>query len=430
MPAIAIIGRPNVGKSTLFNRLTRSQQALVADFAGTTRDRIYGTVSWEQRKAIVIDTAGIGEQGSELSPLMSRQAELAMQEAQVLLFVVDGRAGLTATDEQLAQQLRRLGKPLILVINKTEHLAGEITAADFYRLGFTDNCLISAAHGTGIEQLLNMLTVYVPVIPEAEASQGIKIAVVGRPNVGKSTLINRLLGEERVVVYDAPGTTRDSIYIPFTRAEKNYVLIDTAGVRRRRSIQENIEKFSVIKTLQAIEEAQVVIMVMNARENISEQDLHLLGFIVNAGKALVMVVNKWDGLTVEQREAVKKEMDRRLDFVRFARNYFISALHGTGVGKIFEFAAEAYQAAMREIPTAELTRALEKAVATHQPPAPQGREIKLRYAHAGGHNPPIVVIHGKRVHHLPASYQRYLMNFFRDYFNLRGTPIRIIVKED
>lgn len=433
LPVIAIIGRPNVGKSTLFNRLTRSQLALVANEAGTTRDRIYGEIHYNDQPAILIDTAGVGgDETTDIHAQMTKQAQLAMAEADLLLLVVDGRAGLSAVDEQLALKLRTLNKPIILAINKMDGLNEETVKNEFYALGFNDNVAIAAAHGTGITDLLVNLFQHLPSQESSEATflEGVKIAIVGRPNVGKSTLVNRLLGEERVLVFDAPGTTRDSIYIPLERDNKKYTLIDTAGVRRRRSIDEGIEKFSVIKTLQAIAAADVVVMVLNAQENISEQDLHLLGFILEAGKALVMVVNKWDGLAPDQREWVKKEIDRRLDFVRFARLYFISALHGTGTGNIFGFVDEAYAATNKELPTAELTKLLEKAVANHHPPSAHGKEIKLRYAHAGGHSPPIIVIHGRRLKSLPYSYQRYLMNFFREKLRLIGTPIRIVLKED
>lgn len=432
-PVIAIIGRPNVGKSTLFNCLTKSRDALVADLPGVTRDRKYGEGEFDGARYIVIDTGGIeSEIQTEIHQLMSQQAQQAILEANVIFFVVDGKEGLTLNDQKVAEKLRYSLKPVFLVVNKTEGLDEEIAKVDFYQLGFERVSAIASAHNRGIRKLLSMaLAAFEPDLQPLEMpeiSDAIKIAVVGRPNVGKSTLINRILGEERVLVFDEPGTTRDSIFIPFDRQNKSYILIDTAGVRRRTRIQEEVEKFSVIKTLQSIEAAQVVIFVMDARESISEQDLRLLDFVIEAGKALVIAINKWDNLPLEEKIHIKSEMDRRLQFVSFARIHFISALHGTGVGDLFPSILEAYQSATQKISTPVLSRLLQQAVTQHQPPLVQGRRIKLRYAHAGGYNPPIIVIHGNQTESLPLEYLRYLVNFFRKRLKLTGTPVRIELK--
>lgn len=430
-PVIAIVGRPNVGKSTLFNRLTKTQQALVADIPGVTRDRIYGKAEINDHSVIVIDTGGLEGDQEGIEELTVKQAWLAIEEANLILFVVDNKNGLNPNDEILAQKLRTVSKPIILVANKSD-AAEESAANEFYQLGLGTPLEISAAHGRGISELKSNIAEKLPdltVTTEPELP-GIKIAVIGRPNVGKSTLINRILGEERVIVYDMPGTTRDSIYIPFQQDEKNYVLIDTAGVRRRRAISATLEKYSVIKALQAIEAANVVVMVMDATENITEQDLKLIGYILEAGKALVVVINKWDNLESDQKQLIKKEIDRRLDFISFVRIEFISALHGTGVGNILRYVSEAYFSATKELSTPELNKALERAIENTQPPSPQGKQIKLRYAHAGGHNPPIIIIHGKRLKKLPVAYRRYLVNYFRKTFKLVGTPLRLVLKEE
>lgn len=431
LPIIAIVGRPNVGKSTLFNVLTRSRDALVADWPGLTRDRKYGQGKVGSRPYLIVDTGGLGAEEHAIDELMVQQAELAIQEADHILFLVDARAGLTAADEVIAAKLRQLNKSITLAVNKSENLNDIQAASEFYRLGLSEPIAISASHKQGVDDLIEILLKCLPLADSTTLTEheGIKIALVGRPNVGKSTLVNRMLGEERVVVYDEPGTTRDSISIPYERYGKQYVLIDTAGVRRKRSVQETIEKFSVIKTLQAIEAAHVVILVINAQEGITEQDLHLLGYIIEAGKALVIAVNKWDGLTTDQRDAVRTGLDRRLVFAKFAKIKFISALHGTGVGELYPLIEEAYVAATKELATSELTRLLEKAVAAHQPPLVQGRRVKLRYAHPGGSNPPLIVIHGKQTAKLPNSYKRYLESFYRKALNLIGTPIRIEFKD-
>jgi GTP-binding protein len=400
VPVIAIIGRPNVGKSTLFNCLTRSRDALVADFPGLTRDRLYGEGRLGNRPYIVIDTGGLFGPNDEMSQHTGKQTQLALAEASHILFLVDARSGLTSADQTIADQLRASGKTITLVVNKIDGLDATTAVSEFYTLGFNQ-------------------------VEAIEDEAGIKIAVIGRPNVGKSTLINRMLGEERVVVFDQPGTTRDSIYIPFERHGKHYTLIDTAGVRRKGRIKETIEKFSVVKTLQAIQSCHVAVFVVDAQENITEQDLHLLGFIIDAGKALVIAVNKWDGLSNDQRERIRSELDRRLAFLDFAEIKFISALHGTGVGELYPYIEAAFASANRTLVTSELTRLLEKAIATHQPPAVSGRRIKLRYAHAGGQCPPKIIIHGKQTRSLPESYRRYLIGFFRKALKLTGTPIKI-----
>lgn len=434
LPVIAIVGRPNVGKSTLFNRLTKTQQALVIDMPGVTRDRIYGEAKFEEQPYIVIDTGGLVGDKEGISGLVEKQSWLAVEDADAVFFVMDGRAGLTGDDEIIARKLRSVAKPIFVVINKAEGLASEIVASEFYKLGFAELWPISASHNQGVNDLLQNTFSKIKIAGTEEKNEeivdSIKVAIIGRPNAGKSTLINRLLGESRVVVSDLPGTTRDSIYIPFQRGKQRYTLIDTAGVRRRRGIKEDIEKFSVIKTLQAVAAANVVVLVLDAQETVAEQDLRLLGFALESGKALVIAVNKWDDLPPDQREKIKQELDRRLTFVSFAKIYFISALHGTAVGDLWSAILQAYRSATREIPTHDLTRILELAVTSHQPPAPQGRVIKLRYAHAGGHNPPRIVIHGKQTDKLPASYVRYLENYFRDAFRLVGTPIRIEFKQD
>ncbi|MBW7982143.1 ribosome biogenesis GTPase Der [Enterobacillus tribolii] len=464
IPVVALVGRPNVGKSTLFNRLTRTRDALVADFPGLTRDRKYGRAEVNGQEFIVIDTGGIDGTEDGVETHMAEQSLLAIEEADVVLFMVDARAGLMPADEGIARHLRSRQKATFLVVNKTDGLDPDVVTGDFYALGLGETYAIAASHGRGVTQLIeHVLQPFMPPeeveveLTEEEANAAywaeleeegelaeegeeeedafdpqslpIKLAIVGRPNVGKSTLTNRILGEERVVVYDMPGTTRDSIYIPMVRDEREYVLIDTAGVRKRGKVTDTVEKFSVIKTLQAIEDANVVLLVIDAREGISDQDLSLLGFILNAGRSLVIAVNKWDGLSQETRDQVKETLDLRLGFVDFARIHFISALHGSGVGNLFESIQEAYECATRRVSTSLLTRIMNMAQDDHQPPLVRGRRVKLKYAHAGGYNPPIVVIHGNQVKDLPDAYKRYLMNYFRRSLKVMGTPIRIQFKE-
>jgi GTP-binding protein len=424
LPVIAIVGRPNVGKSTLFNCLTKTRRALVADQPGLTRDRQYGEGQIDEQPYIIVDTGGLG---GDIAAITT-QVIKAIQESDAILFMVDCRGGLTVDDEIIAKKLRRFHKPIFLVVNKIDGIDIDAAIADFYQLGLGEPYPIAAAHGRGVTSLLDEVLAQIPVkekptIPLPRA--GIKIAFIGRPNVGKSTLMNRILGEERVIVYDQPGTTRDSIFVPFSCRNKDYILIDTAGIRRRGKVTEKIEKFSVIKALQAIEEANVVVLVLDAKDGITDQDLRLLGFILDAGRALVIAVNKWDGLDKYECEQVQKELDRRLAFIDFVKIYFISALHGTGVGHLFPSINNAYQSANKKLPTSQLTRILEKAMEEYEPPLVRGKRVKLRYAHLGGSNPPIIVIHGKRAKTITKSYRRYLEKFFRKSLNLIGTPIKI-----
>lgn len=433
LPVIALVGRPNVGKSTLFNRLTRSRDALVADQPGLTRDRKYGIGQLGSHPYVVVDTGGISGDTDGIDVLMEQQVAAAIEEADHLIFLVDGRDGLAGGDEAIAEHLRRTGKPVTLALNKTEQLDRDTAAAEFYALGIGEPLPIAAAHGRGVKGMINhVLETFIfdeHTDEQAQAAldeeKGVQIAVIGRPNVGKSTLVNRLLGEERVVAFDRPGTTRDSIFIPFEHDDRQYTLIDTAGVRRRARINEAIEKFSVIKTLQAMQEANVVLLVLDAHQGISEQDAGLAGHVLESGRALVVVINKWDGLDPDERDRIKSEMQRRLPFLGFADWRFISALHGSGVGHLMEAVDKAYKAAMIDLKTPELTRILEEAVMEHQPPLVAGRRIKLRYAHQGGKNPPIIVVHGNQTDRVPGPYQRYLVNRYRQCFDLHGTPLRI-----
>jgi GTP-binding protein len=429
IPVIALVGRPNVGKSTLFNRLTRTQDALVAAVPGLTRDRQYGDGRVGDRPFIVVDTGGLAAGDDELEGMMARQAWQAIEEADRVFFLVDARDGLTGSDEAIARDLRRSGKPLTLVVNKTDGLDEESALGEFHALGLGEPQPISAVHGRGVERLMRTALAQLPAPADGENVEAedaaVRVAIVGRPNAGKSTLINRMLGEERVLVYDLPGTTRDSIFIPFERDGVAYILIDTAGVRRRARVTEAIEKFSVIKTLQAIDAAQVVILVLDARAGIGEQDATLAGYIAEKGRALVLAVNKWDGLEPHERRLIRDQLDRKLPFLGFASVWFISALHGTGVGDLYPLVRRAHDDALRELSTPELTAILERAVFEHQPPLVRGRRIKLRYAHQGGRNPPLIVIHGNQTESVPEAYRRYLVNAFRAALQLTGTPIRI-----
>jgi GTPase len=428
IPTLVLVGRPNVGKSTLFNRLTRSRDALVADIPGLTRDRHYGRGRIGERPFLVVDTGGL-EPGarSGIFHHMARQTLQAVAEADAVLLLVDGRAGLTLDDRAIAQELRKAGRPLWLIVNKSEGRPQQIAAAEFHELGLGQPWAISAAHGDSVNDLLEL--VLEPLAAEAAqpevGARGPKIAVVGRPNVGKSTLVNAILGEERMIAFDQPGTTRDSIHVDFERAGRPYTLIDTAGLRRRGKVDETAEKFSVIKTLQAIEDAHVVILVLDARQDIADQDAHVAGFILEAGKALVVAVNKWDGLDEDRRAQVKRDIDRKLGFLEFARRHYVSALTGRGVDDLLESVDAAYAAAMVRLPTPKLTRALIEAT-TRQPPPRAGLfRPKLRYAHQGGTNPPTIVIHGNQLDQLPDSYRRYLQRCFAKAFDLRGTPVRL-----
>jgi GTP-binding protein len=432
LPVIALIGRPNVGKSTLFNRLTRSRDALVADYPGLTRDRQYGFGRLGQIPYLVIDTGGVagGEVGIEEA--MVEQTVRALKEADAAIIMVDGRSGLTAADEHVADLARKHSRKTWLAVNKAEGLDAAIASGEFHALGLGEPVAISATHGDRIsaliEAVLSDFDVDAPQEEEDDDDKELRIAVIGRPNVGKSTLINRLLGEERLVVFDQPGTTRDSVAVPFERNDRKYVLIDTAGIRRRSRVSEAIEKFSIVKALQAIEQAQVVIAVLDAQEGVTEQDVSLLGLVLERGRALVIVTNKWDGLPADQRKKVREDLERRLPFLDFAERITISALHGTAVGDLLPAVERAYSAAMRDLSTTELTRELEAAVMAHAPPLVRGRRIRLRYAHQGGRNPPVIVIHGNQTEKLPEAYRRYLVNRFRKAFKLKGTPVRMAFK--
>ncbi|WP_444995115.1 ribosome biogenesis GTPase Der [Aliikangiella sp. IMCC44359] len=440
LPVIALVGRPNVGKSTLFNRFTRTRDALVADLPGLTRDRQYGHATFSEKPFIIIDTGGItgGEVG--VDGLMAEQSMQAVREADITLFIVSAREGLTPTDESIAQQLRAENKEIHLVVNKIDGLDQNTLLADFYSLGFQSVSAIAAAHGRGVGKLIETIILPASNTLSTEKNeetttevdgveQGPKLAIIGRPNVGKSTLVNRMLGEDRVVVFDMPGTTRDSIYIEMERRDKKYTLIDTAGVRKRGKVHEAVEKFSVLKTLQAINDANVVIMIFDAREGITEQDLNLLGFAIDAGRSLVLGINKWDNLPEEKRIDVKEAINRRLYFADFARIKFISAMHGTNVGHLWDAVDEAYASARVQMSASKLTRILEMTVAKHQPPTGGRFKIKLRYAHPGGHNPPRIVIHGNQTKSLPNSYLRYLEKSFREALKIVGTPIKFELKE-
>ena len=431
-PVIALVGRPNVGKSTLFNRLTRSRDALVADLPGLTRDRHYGEGRVGERPFLVIDTGGFEPVAKEgIMFQMALQTKQAVAEADVVVFIVDGRQGMTPHDKTITDFLRKSGRKVMLVVNKGEGMKYSAVVADFYELGMGDPYVISAAHGDGVadlvEEALNEAFAQRPDNAEEldPPERGVKIAIVGRPNVGKSTLVNTLIGEERVIAFDMPGTTRDSIEVPFERDGKNYTLIDTAGIRRRGKVFEAIEKFSVVKTLQSISEAHVVILLLDAQQDISEQDAHIAGFILESGRALVVAVNKWDGLQSDERDEIKIDLDRKLDFLSFAKTHFISALKASGIGPMMKSVDAAYAAATADLSTPRLTRALIEAVEKQEPRRKGSIRPKLRYAHQGGQNPPIIVIHGNALDAVGEPYKRYLEKHFRDTFNLVGTPLRI-----
>ncbi|MEQ1558429.1 MAG: ribosome biogenesis GTPase Der [Methyloglobulus sp.] len=430
LPVIALVGRPNVGKSTLFNYLTRSREALVADFPGLTRDRQYGRLKHGDRPCLIVDTGGIADDAEGIESLSRKQVQVALEEADIIFFMVDAREGLSVSDKVIAETLRKLAKPVVLVTNKIDGIDSTVAMSDFYSLALGEPVACSATHGRGIPELLERAYALLPPVQaSADDNQGgIGIAVVGRPNVGKSTLVNRLLGEERVIVYDQPGTTRDSIYIPFERNGKQFTLIDTAGMRRRARVSEAIEKFSIIKSLQAIEKAHVVIFLIDASEGITDQDAHLLGLVLEAGRALIVGLNKWDGLSPDQKNTIQRHLDIKLSFLEFAEKRPISALHGSGVGKLFDVVHTLYDSAMVNMSTPMLTRILKEATDAHQPPLVGNRRIKLKYAHQGGRNPPVVIIHGVQTDALPISYKRYLTNYFRTKLHLSGTPIRLEFK--
>jgi GTP-binding protein len=428
-PTLVLVGRPNVGKSTLFNRLTKTRDALVADVPGLTRDRHYGQGKLGDKPYLVVDTGGLEPNTDEgILQEMAKQTQQAIAEADVVIFLADGRQGLTSQDKAIANQLRRLDRPVILVVNKTEGMDAGVVTAEFHELGLGRPWAISSAHGEGVSDLVAMALESFPVEEEAPISTHPRVAIIGRPNVGKSTLVNTLLGEERVIAFDQPGTTRDSIEIEFTINEKNYTLIDTAGVRRRGRVFEAIEKFSVIKTLQAIDECNVALLVLDAQADVSDQDAHLAAFILERGRALVVAVNKWDGMEDYPREQVKRTIAKKLQFLSFARFHYISALEGQGVGALFGSIDAAYAAAMRKLSTPRLTRALIAAIEKQQPPRKGIFRPKLRYAHQGGMNPPVIVVHGSALDAVSDSYRRYLETAFRDVFELQGTPLRVQFK--
>ena len=431
-PTIVLVGRPNVGKSTLFNRMTRSRQALVADIPGLTRDRHYGHGESAGKSYLVVDTGGFEPVAKEgIYKEMARQTRQAVDEADAVLLLVDARQGLTPLDREIAAELRKTARRLLLVVNKAEGLAHETAAAEFHELGLGEPLTISAAHGEGVRDLVDF--VLEDFDPDEDATpteeQHPRIAVVGRPNVGKSTLVNTLLGEERVIAYDQPGTTRDSISIDFERNGRVYTLVDTAGVRRRGSVEDLAEKYSVVKTMQAIDDCNVVLLVLDVTQEISDQDAHLAGFILEAGRALVVAINKWDAANAEKREKAKRDYSRKLNFLDFAAVHYVSARSGAGIAALLNSANAAYAAAMSKLPTPKLTRVLLAAVQKQSPPRSGISRPKLRYAHQGGMNPPLIMIHGNGLSEVPDSYRRYLERAFMTAFELRGTPVKVAFKQ-
>jgi GTP-binding protein len=428
-PIIVLVGRPNVGKSTLFNRLTHSRDALVADLPGLTRDRHYGVGRMGARPHLVVDTGGLEPAAKEgIYSEMAKQTQSAIAEADAIVFLVDAREGLTGHDRRIAESLRRAARPVWLAVNKAEGMPRDLAEAEFHELGIGQPNAISAAHGEGVRELVAAILARFPEEDEpAEPDQGgtPKIAIVGRPNAGKSTLVNALVGEERVIAFDRPGTTRDSIEIGFEHGGRRYVLIDTAGLRRRGKVFEAVEKFSVIKTLQAIEKSNVTILVVDAAADVSEQDAHIAGFILERGRALVVAVNKWDAVSGYQRELVKRALARKLRFLSYSRFHYVSARKGEGMGPLMASVDRAYAAAMAALPTPRLTRALIAAVERQAPPRAGASRPKLRYAHQGGRNPPVIIVHGSALHAVPPTYRRYLETSFREAFELEGTPLRI-----
>jgi GTP-binding protein len=426
-PTIVLVGRPNVGKSTLFNRLTKTRDALVADIPGLTRDRHYGHGKLGSKPYLVVDTGGFEPLAKDgIMHEMARQTEQAIAESDAVIFVVDGRTGMTALDKEIASKLRKAARPVFVAVNKAEGMNQGVVVADFHELGLGEPLAISATHGEGVRGLIEMALEPFPEPQESENENDVlKVAIVGRPNVGKSTMINALLGEERVIAFDQPGTTRDAIFVDFERGGKHYMLIDTAGLRRKGKVFETIEKFSVIKTLQSIEDAHVVVLVLDARQDISEQDAHIAGFVVESGRALVVAVNKWDGLDPYVRDQLKGELEAKLKFLDFANFHYVSALKGQGLAHVFRSVDAAYKAATADLSTPQLTRTLIDAVAKQSPPRSGIFRPKLRYAHQGGRNPPVIVIHGNALDKIPDSYRRYLEHVFREVFRLQGTPLRI-----
>ncbi len=430
LPVIALVGRPNVGKSTLFNRLTKSRDAIVANYPGLTRDRQYGRAVLSGRPCLLIDTGGLTGKEEGIHAEMAHQSHLAIEEADVVLFIVDARDGMNATDQNLAASLRRENKPCLLVTNKIDGLDIEAARVDFYQMGLGEPYAVSATQGRGVSSLLKAVNTLLPKHEESgpEAMPGIRVAIIGRPNVGKSTLVNRLVGEERVITFDQPGTTRDSVHVPFERDGQVFTLIDTAGMRRRSKIKETVEKFSVIKALQAVEQSDVVVFVIDAQEGITDQDASLLGLVLDKGPSLALAINKWDGLSEEQKETVARSAEVKLPFLDFVRRFRVSALHGTGVGELMGSVVSAYESSRVDIPTPQLTRWLELFVEQHAPPLVRGRRIKLRYAHQGGKQPPVIIVHGSQTASIPDVYRRYLVNAFRKRLKLEGVPLRVEFK--
>ncbi len=429
LPAVALVGRPNVGKSTLFNRLTATRDALVADYPGLTRDRRYGVGRFSERPFIVIDTGGLAATAStsEMTALVAAQVDIAIEEADVVVLVADHRSGLTADDRRIAERLRREAKPMVIAVNKSEGVASEIAEAEFHALGLGTPVGISAMHAQGIEELLTAALATFPAAEDEidEQQLGPKIAVIGRPNVGKSTLINRLLGEDRLITSPEPGTTRDSVYVPCERDERKFVLVDTAGIRRRARLTEAIEKFSVVQSLKAIEDAGAIIAVLDARDSVTDQDAHLVGLAAERGRALAVAVNKWDGLSGHERRLIEREVERKLDFVPYASLHYISALHGSGIAELVDAALTAHKNAGAEFATPRLNKVLADALAVNPPPLVRGRQVRLRYAHQGGKYPTRIVVHGNQATRLPDHYKSYLEGAFRKALHLRGTPVRV-----
>lgn len=428
LPAVALVGRPNVGKSTLFNAITNSRDALVHDEPGVTRDRHYGVCRVAERPFVVVDTGGLTDERELIAELTVQQSLAAVDEATVAVFVVDAKDGLTASDQTILAQLRRFGRPIILAVNKTDGRDLIASVNEFSALGLARVIPMAASHRRGVPELLEAIDELLPDDIDAEElpdEAGVRVAIIGRPNVGKSTLVNRLLGEERVMASEIPGTTRDAIEVPMTRDGRDYVLIDTAGVRRKGKVEEAVEKFSVIKTLQALERAHVSVLMIDASEGVTDQDATVLGYALDAGRALVVAVNKWDGLSEYQRERCESELERKLDFVQWAERIIISAKHGTGMRELMAAVDRAQASSIIDLGASEVTKALEIAVENFQPPMVSGKVAKMRYAHMGGRNPPRIVLHGSRLDSLPASYIRYLENFFRKRYKLVGTPVVI-----
>ncbi len=433
LPVVAIVGRPNVGKSTLFNALTRTRDALVADVPGVTRDRQYGISRVGPSPCLLVDTGGLVSNAQGIEYLTAKQVHQAIEESELVLFVVSARDGLTAEDEEIAALLRRAAKPVLMVANKIDGMDIEMALADFASLGMGELQPVTATHRRGLDAMMKTVDSVLPERVEEEDllqdSDRLRLAIIGRPNVGKSTLVNRLLGEERVMAFDQPGTTRDTISTMMERDGQEYELIDTAGVRRRSKISEAVEKFSTIKALQAIERAHVVVLMLDAREGLTDQDTTLLGHVLEQGRALVIALNKWDGLDPDHRKQVKKELDRRLQYVTWAQRVSLSALHGSGLQELMRAVKQAWRSALKDFSTPELTRVLIDAFEAHQPPMKLGRTAKLRYAHSGGKLPPRIVIHGSRTDTIPDSYRRYLVNKFISHFKLKGTPLVILFRD-